>query len=102
MIITIYDIAFLIALALIFARLFGYLFTKIKFPAVIGEIFAGLLLAILGVILLRGQIISFFGLTFTLPHLDVLSSEFDFLAEIGILFLMFISEIGRASCRERV
>ncbi len=94
MINTIYDIAFLIALALIFARIFGYLFTKIKFPAVIGEIFAGLLLAIIGMIFLKGQIISVFGLTLTLPHLDVLSSEFDFLAEIGILFLMFISGLS--------
>ena len=65
-----------------------------KFPAVIGEILAGFILAILGFYLFKGQIISIFGLSITIPHLDCLSTEFDLLAEIGILFLMFISGLS--------
>jgi len=42
--ITVYDLALLIALALICARVFGYIFTKIKLPSVIGEIVAGIFL----------------------------------------------------------
>ena len=94
MITTIYDIALLIALALIFARLFGYLFSKIHFPAVIGEILAGFILALLGFILFKGQLISLPGFSIVVPHLDCLSNEFDLLAEIGILFLMFISGLS--------
>jgi Kef-type K+ transport system membrane component KefB len=84
----------LIALALIFARFFGLLFSKIKQPAVIGEILAGVILGGLGVFLFFGQEISFFGFAFTVPDLNYHATNtdiFDFLAEIGILFLLFIS-----------
>jgi Kef-type K+ transport system membrane component KefB len=94
LIITIYDIAFLIALALLSARLFGFLISKINLPAVIGEILAGFILAILGFFFFKGQVFTLFGLSIVVPHLDCLSAEFDLLAEIGILFLMFISGLS--------
>lgn len=94
MIVTIYDIALLIALALIFARLFGYLFLKLKFPVVIGEIFGGIILAILGYFIFTGDPFTVVGCKINTVCLDYLSIEFDFLAEIGILFLMFISGLS--------
>ena len=94
MISTIYDIAFLIALALLFARFLGYLVSKLKFPAVIGEILAGFIIAIIGFYIFKGQTISVYGISITVPYLYCLSNEFDLLAEIGILFLMFISGLS--------
>lgn len=94
MINTIYDIAFLIAIALILARIFGFLFSKINFPVVIGEILAGFVLGGLGVFIFTGDIIPLFGTSVNIPCLDYLSFEFDFLAEIGVLFLMFISGLS--------
>ncbi len=94
MIITIYDLALLIALALIFARVFGYIFTKLKMPSVIGEILAGIFLGGVSLLLFHGQIINFFGFSLSFPSVRFLSTEFDFLAEIGILFLMFISGLS--------
>jgi Na+:H+ antiporter len=91
---TIYDIAFLIAIALILARIFGFLFSKINFPVVIGEILAGFVLGGLGVFIFTGDIIPLFGTSVNIPCLDYLSFEFDFLAEIGVLFLMFISGLS--------
>ena len=90
----IFDIILLVALALIFARVLGFLFSKIKQPAVIGEILAGVLLGGLGVLIFSGQNISFFGLSISVPALNYHATNtdiFDFLAEIGILFLLFIS-----------
>ena len=81
----------LIALAIILARILGFLFSKIKQPAVIGEIFAGMLLGALGLFLFYGQEITLLGFSITFPELAYNSSEFAFLAEIGILFLLFIS-----------
>jgi len=89
---TIYDVAFLIALALLFARIFGYIFSKMKFPAVIGEILAGFFLAILSFLFFKGQNISVIGFIFTVPHLDFLSNEFDFLAD---KIKPFIRTLGR-------
>ena len=91
---TIYDIALLIALALIFSRFFGYLFSRFKQPAVIGEILAGILLGAVSLLLFNGTSHTFFFLNLTTPTLNYLSMEFDFLAEIGILFLMFISGLS--------
>jgi len=85
------EIILLIALALIFARLFGHLFDKIKQPAVIGEILAGVFLGGIGIWLFHGQTISFSFFNVTLPELDFASDEFALMAEIGILFMMFIS-----------
>jgi len=94
LIITIYDIAFLIAIALILARTFGYLFSKINFPVVIGEILAGFILGGLGYMVFTGELFFIFGTSVNIPCFNYLSFEFDFLAEIGILFLMFISGLS--------
>lgn len=91
MILTVFDIALLIALALIFARIFGYVFDRLKQPAVIGEIMAGIFLGGLGLFTFFGQEITILNMDFYIPKLDFLSAEFTFLAEIGILFLLFIS-----------
>ena len=91
MILTIFDIVLLIALALVFARVFGYLFDRLKQPAVIGEIIAGIILGGIGLIAFTGQTISFLDISFSMPQFDFNSEEFGLLAEIGILFLLFIS-----------
>jgi len=87
----IFDVVLLIALALIFARILGFLFSKIKQPAVIGEILAGVILGGLGLFFFHGQEVTLFNFPISIPELDYHSSQFDFLAEIGILFLLFIS-----------
>jgi len=72
----------LVGLALILARLVGYALEKIKQPAVIGEILAGILVGpfIIG---------KFFGL-------EYLSPETEALGKLGIILLLFLSgiEIG--------
>ena len=72
----------LVGLALILARLIGYALEKIKQPAVIGEILAGILVGpfIIG---------KFFGL-------EYLSPETEALGKLGIILLLFLSgiEIG--------
>jgi Kef-type K+ transport system membrane component KefB len=45
-------------------------------------------------IIFTGDSYTLFGFTFHTPTLNYLSVEFDFLAEIGILFLMFISGLS--------
>jgi Kef-type K+ transport system membrane component KefB len=88
--VTIVDIAFSLALALIIARVMGYFFDKLKQPTVIGEIIAGILLGGFGLGVLSGFTFSFFGLTISLPQLSYTSDEFRFFADLGILLLMFI------------
>jgi len=85
------DVVLLIALALIFARILGHVFDKLKQPAVIGEILAGIILGGLGIAFFSGQTYSFLNLDFQLPQLNFDSNEFTLLAEIGILFMLFIS-----------
>jgi Kef-type K+ transport system membrane component KefB len=41
---TVFDVLLLIALALIFARLLGFIFDGLKQPSVIGEIIASIIL----------------------------------------------------------
>lgn len=84
----------LIALALILARIFGYLFSLYKQPTVIGEIVAGIVLGGIGLLFFTGNSYQFLGMTATMPALDFFSMEFDFLADIGILFLMFLSGLS--------
>ena len=91
MILTVLDVVLLIALALIIARVFGYLFDRINQPAVIGEILAGVFLGGIGLILFSGQTLNIFNFAFQLPQLNYNSEEFRLLAEIGILFMLFIS-----------
>ena len=88
---TVFDVVLLIALALIFARLLGYIFDRLKQPAVIGEIIAGIILGGLGLVVFSGQSYSFLNFTFSLPQLSYNSEEFKLFAEIGILFMLFIS-----------
>ena len=80
----------LIALALIFARVFGYLFFLLKQPAVIGEIIAGFFLGAIGLIAFSGDLFSF-DISFSLSFIDYNAEQFKLLAEIGILFMLFLS-----------
>ena len=80
----------MIALALIFARVLGYIIFRLKQPAVIGEILAGFILGAIGLIAFSGQIFSY-DLSFSLSFLDYTADEFRLLAEIGILFMLFLS-----------
>jgi Kef-type K+ transport system membrane component KefB len=107
LILTIFDIILLIALALIFARVFGYLFDKLKQPAVIGEIIAGIILGGIGIAFFSGHVFNIFNFEFIVSNLNYNSIEFGVFAEFGILFLLFISglqtsipklkKIGKAS-----
>jgi Kef-type K+ transport system membrane component KefB len=96
-----FDVIFSVALALIFARSLGYLFDRFKQPAVIGEIIAGLILGSVGLILLCGQQFTFLNLTIKLPELTYATPEFELLAELGILFLLFISGLETRISRLR-
>lgn len=87
----IFNVLLLAALALIFARILGYLFDRLKQPAVIGEIIAGIFLGGVVIAVFSGQILVFYNYKFPLPRLDFTSNEFVLLAEIGILLLLFIS-----------
>lgn len=91
MIKTLFDIIFSVALALFFARSFGYFLNKLKQPAVIGEIIAGLFLGTIGLYVFFGQQYTFFNITLSVPNLSFNTPEFELLAEFGILFLLFIS-----------
>ena len=87
----IFDVLLLVALALIFARVLGYLFDRLKQPAVIGEIIAGVFLGGIAIAFFSGQNFYFYSYKLPLPQLYFGSVEFALLAEIGILFLLFIS-----------
>jgi Kef-type K+ transport system membrane component KefB len=91
LIITYANIILLIALALLSARVLGFLFDRFKQPAVIGEILAGLLLGGIGVFFFTGQTIHIFSIPIVLPNLDFTSDLFTIFAELGILFMLFIS-----------
>ena len=80
-----------IALALLFAKLLGYLFEKIKQPAVIGEILAGILLGSFVLGRLSGTDFSIAGYSFCLAMPDFTSETFESIASIGIIILLFIS-----------
>jgi len=86
-----FNVLLLIALALIFARILGYLFDRLNQPAVVGEILAGIFLGGIVIAAFSGQILVFYCYTIPLPKLDFNSNEFVLIAEIGILFLLFIS-----------
>ncbi|MEE8565464.1 MAG: cation:proton antiporter, partial [Candidatus Thermoplasmatota archaeon] len=91
MIKTLFDIIFSVALALLFARVLGFIFDKLKQPAVIGEIIAGLVLGIISLHIFFGQNYTFFNIKVTFPNLAFNTPEFELLAEFGILFLLFVS-----------
>lgn len=87
----VFEVLLLIALALIFARVIGYLFYRLKQPAVLGEIVAGIFLGGLAILFFSGNSFTIFGHQIIFLNLDYSSTEFEFVAEIGILFLLFIS-----------
>ena len=87
----IFDVLLLVALALIFARVLGHLINKLKQPAVIGEILAGVFLGGVIIAFFSGQEFYLCGFKIPLPQFDFASTEFILLAETGILFLLFIS-----------
>ena len=89
--IQIFEIILSVAIALILARLLGFLLDRLKQPPVIGEIFAGLLLGGFGLGILSGQSFSLFSVTINLPQISYTAEAFTFLAELGILFLLFLS-----------
>ncbi len=87
----IFDVLLLVALALIFARVIGYLFHRIKQPAVLGEIVAGFILGGIALFVFSGKTFILFGNQIVFSHINYSTDEFRLIAEIGILFLLFIS-----------
>ena len=91
----IFFLLLLIAIALILARILGNLFNKINQPSVIGEIIAGFLVGSFGLGMLSNfnADINLLGqhLTFNLPEINFASNDFKMFADMGILFLLFIS-----------
>ncbi|MFH1013490.1 MAG: cation:proton antiporter, partial [Thermoplasmatota archaeon] len=95
MITEVFALLILIALALILARILGHVFDKINQPSVIGEILAGIILGGSCLGLLSGYHIDMgilgYPLSLKLPEINFVSSDFKIFADIGILFLLFIS-----------
>lgn len=79
------------ASALVLARVLGFLFYKIKQPAVIGEIIAGIIMGGIALFFFSGEPFTIFGYTIYPPTLSFHTVEFGLLAQIGILFLLFVS-----------
>ena len=86
-----FNVLLLIAVALIFARALGYLFYKLKQPAVMGELIAGIFLGGVALFVFSGQTFTISNYVVSPPTFDFHSAEFVLLAKIGILFLLFIS-----------
>jgi len=91
LIFTIPEILILVAIAIILAKIFGFLIDKIKQPAVIGEIIAGFLVGSYGIGALSGISFSIFSWNIEFPQIDYVHGDFEIFAQLGILFLMFIS-----------
>jgi len=86
-----FNVLLLIAAALIFARALGHLFYKLKQPAVMGEIIAGIFLGGVALFVFSGQTFTISNYVVSPPTFDFHSAGFALLAEIGILFLLFVS-----------
>ena len=82
-----------ISLALILAKILGYLFAKIKQPEVIGEILTGVILGPYIIGSFSNHNFSIFGWDSSFPTLNLLSPEFEALATLGIIILLFLSGI---------
>jgi len=91
LIFTIPEILILVAIAIVLAKIFGFLIDKIKQPAVIGEIIAGFLVGAYGIGALSGISFSIFSWSIEFPQIDYVHGDFEIFAQLGILFLMFIS-----------
>ena len=79
-----------IAVAIVFAKLFGSLFERLKQPSVIGEIFAGIFLGPCCLGLLSGASIMLMNMPVFTFDLHLSSPEFKDIAYIGAIFLLFI------------
>ena len=93
----IFNILLLVAIALIFARVLGYIFYRLKQPAVIGEIIAGIIVGAIVLAFFSGQEFYLFDYKLPIPELNFNNLDinpFYLMAEIGILFLLFISGLG--------
>lgn len=86
-----FNILLLVAAALIFARALGYLFYKLKQPAVMGEIVGGIFLGGIVLFFFSGQQFTIANYVISPPEFSFHWAEFKILAQIGILFLLFIS-----------
>lgn len=91
MIFTLPEILILVAIAIILARIFGFLFDKIKQPAVIGEIIAGFFIGAYGLGALSGLKFALLDWNIEFPQINYVHGDFEIFAQLGILFLMFIS-----------
>ena len=87
----VFDVLIIIAIALVLARVLGHFFNKFKQPAVIGEILAGIIIGGIAV-WLSSKSFLFLDSQYHFIELNFFRwPEFEFLAELGILFLLFIS-----------
>jgi Kef-type K+ transport system membrane component KefB len=80
-----------ITLAIVFAKIFGIFFEKMKQPGVIGEILAGVFLGPCAIGLLSGSSITVSNTQLFQFTLDLTSPEFKQIAFIGAVFLLFIA-----------
>lgn len=80
-----------IALALIIAKILGYIFEKVKQPAVIGEILTGILLGPYLLGKFSGATIYIWGNELYDFELNLTSPEFEAIAMLGIVTLLFLS-----------
>ena len=79
-----------ITLAILFAKIMGIVFEKIKQPGVIGEILAGVILGPCCIGLLSGSKVNILGTSLLEFNLDLASPEFKQIAFIGAVFILFI------------
>lgn len=79
---------------MLFAKILGYLFEKIKQPAVIGEILAGVLLGSFVLGRFSGAKLSAGKYVFFLTIPDFTSGLFEAFGFIGIVFLLFVAGLG--------
>lgn len=80
---------------MILARILGYVFERFNQPSVIGEILAGFFLGSFGLGMLSNYNFNMtllgYPLAFNFPEINFTSGSFKIFADIGILFLLFIS-----------
>jgi Kef-type K+ transport system membrane component KefB len=79
-----------ITVALLFAKIFSFIFNKIKQPGVLGEILAGIFLGPCCVGLLSGSSLNILNTSLYKFSLNMTSPEFKEIAFIGVVFLLFI------------
>ncbi len=80
---TFLDLALALLLIIFFAKLGGYISVRLRQPAVLGELLAGLILG--------PSVLNFLQWSFLRENAELLSVEIGHFAEIGVLLLMFIA-----------